>query len=156
GRTPPRRLHIGAMIEVPSVLFDVDAILRRVDFASVGSNDLMQLLFAADRNNSRVARRFDPLSVPSLKALKAVVLAARRRKTPLNLCGELAGRPVEAMALLGLGFRSISMAPASIGPVKAMILSVDAGRLEQMVEEFIDTGRGSLRGELQRYAEADG
>jgi phosphotransferase system enzyme I (PtsP) len=156
GNRAPKRLLVGAMIEVPSVLFDVDAILRRVDFASVGSNDLMQLLFAADRNNGRVAKRFDPLSVPALRALKAIVAAARRRKTPLNLCGELAGRPVEAMALIGLGYRSISMAPASIGPVKAMILSVDAGRLKELVEEFIESGSGSVRGALQRYAEADG
>ena len=120
---------VGAMIEVPALLWQLDRILPLADFASVGSNDLMQFLFAADRGNMRVAERFDALNPAGLKALKLIVEAANRHDVPLTLCGEMAGRPLEAMALIGLGFRSISMAPASVGPVKAMILSLDAGNL---------------------------
>jgi len=153
----PRKLHLGAMIEVPSVLFDLDAILRRIDFISVGSNDLMQLLFAADRNNPRVAKRFDVLSLPALRALRTIVTAARRRRVAVNLCGEMAGRPIEAMALIGLGFRSVSMAPASIGPVKAMILSLHAHRVKQVVDHYLEgPGRHSLREELHRFAADEG
>ena len=119
------------MIEVPSLLFELDALLPRVDFVSVGSNDLLQYLFAADRNNPRVAGRYDALSAAPLRALAAIVEAAKRHGRPLSLCGEMAGRPLEAMALIGLGYRSISMAPASVGPVKSMILSLDAGELQR-------------------------
>ena len=103
--------------------------LPLADFVSVGSNDLMQFLFAADRGNMRVSERFDALNPAALKALKLIADAANRHEVPLTLCGEMAGRPLEAMALIGLGFRSISMAPASVGPVKAMVLSLDAGNL---------------------------
>ena len=115
------------MIEVPSLLYELDALLPRVDFVSVGSNDLLQYFFAADRNNPRVAARYDALSAAAARALATIVEAARRHDRPLSLCGEMAGRPLEAMALIGLGYRSISMAPASIGPVKSMVLSLDAG-----------------------------
>ena len=153
---PAPRIRVGAMIEVPSMLFDLDHTLPRIDFASVGSNDLMQFLFAADRSNPRVAGRYDPLSVASLRALRSIVEACGRHEVPLNLCGELAGRPLEAMVLVGLGFRSISMAPASIGPVKAMILSLDAGRIAGLLEELMARETGSLRSDLQRFAEQDG
>ena len=120
------------MIEVPSLLFELDALLPRVDFVSVGSNDLLQYLFAADRNNARVSARYDALSAAPLRALALIADAAKRHNRPLSLCGEMAGRPLEAMALIGLGYRSISMAPASIGPVKSMILSLDAGALRTL------------------------
>ncbi len=119
------------MIEVPSLLYELDALAAAVDFISVGSNDLLQYLFAADRNNPRVAARYDALSAAPLRALAVIADAARRHGRPLSLCGEMAGRPLEAMALIGLGYRSISMAPASIGPVKSMVLSLDAGALER-------------------------
>lgn len=149
----PTKVLVGAMIEVPSLLFELDTILPRLDFLSVGSNDLLQYLFAADRNNTRVAARYDPLSAASLRALLAIVEAAERHAKPLSLCGEMAGRPLEAMALLGLGFRSISMAPASIGPVKSMILSVNVGALQAWWREQVRTGEGNLRAALKRYAE---
>ena len=144
------------MIEVPSLLYELDALLPRVDFISVGSNDLMQYLFAADRNNTRVATRYDVLSAAPLRALAAIADAARRHNRPLRLCGEMAGRPLEAMALIGLGYRSISMAPASIGPVKSMVLSLDAGALERWLQTSIRTVEGSLRAGLKRFAEEHG
>jgi phosphotransferase system enzyme I (PtsP) len=152
----PQRVLVGAMIEVPSLLFELESFMPRLDFLSVGSNDLLQYLFAADRNNTRVASRYDPLSVASLRALLTIVDAARRHGRPLSLCGEMAGRPLEAMALLGLGFRTISMAPASIGPVKSMILSLDVEALGSWLVEKVRTAEGNLRAELKRWAETNG
>jgi phosphotransferase system enzyme I (PtsP) len=156
GLPEPTRVLLGVMIEVPSVLYELETLLPRVDFASVGSNDLLQYFFAADRSNARVAARYDPLSAAPLRALAGIVQAAARHGRPLSLCGEMAGRPLEAMALIGLGFRSISMAPASIGPVKSMILSLDAGAVERRIEELLRTGEGSLRADLKRFAEDHG
>jgi phosphotransferase system, enzyme I, PtsP len=119
----------------------------------VGSNDLLQYFFAADRNNPRVATRYDALSAAPLRALAAIADAARRHDRPLSLCGEMAGRPLEAMALIGLGYRSISMAPASVGPVKSMILSLDAGELQRWLPDVIRAAEGSVRAQLKRYAE---
>jgi phosphotransferase system enzyme I (PtsP) len=156
GRPEPKRLMIGAMIEVPALLWQLDRVLPLADFASVGSNDLMQFLFAADRGNVRVADRFDSLNPAGLKALRVIVAAAEKHNVPLTLCGEMAGKPLEAMTLIGLGFRSISMAPASVGPVKAMILSLDAGNLRQRLEELLECTDTSLRDELKRFATENG
>ncbi len=156
GRPEPKRLMIGAMIEVPALLWQLDRVLPLADFASVGSNDLMQFLFAADRGNMRVAERFDSLNPAALKALRVIVEAARKHDVPLTLCGEMAGRPIEAMALIGLGFRSISMAPASVGPVKAMILSLDAAALRERLNDWLETKSTSLREDLRAFAAEKG
>ena len=151
----PRKVLIGAMIEVPSLLFELESFMPRLDFLSVGSNDLLQYLYAADRNNSRVNARYDVLSVAPMRALLSIVEAAERHGKPLSLCGEMAGRPLEAMALLGLGFRSISMAPASIGPVKSMILSLEVEAFSTWLHEKVRSGDGNLRAALKRYAETN-
>jgi phosphotransferase system enzyme I (PtsP) len=151
----PREVHMGAMIEVPSLLWQLDEILPEVDFISVGSNDLFQFLFAADRGNAHVAARFDPLSPPGLRVLRWIAESAGRHDVPLTLCGEIAGRPIEAMALIGLGYRSISMSAASIGPVKAMVLELDAQKLESYVLEWLETGNQSIRARLRDFAEAN-
>ena len=156
GRPEPKRLMVGAMIEVPALLWQLDRLLPLADFASVGSNDLIQFLFAADRANARVSERFDSLNPSVLKALRQVVEAAVRHNVPLNLCGEMAGRPLEAMALIGLGFRSISMAPASVGPVKAMILSLDAGALHERLDMLLGSEKASLREDLKQFAAEKG
>lgn len=156
GTPDPSKVMIGAMIEVPSLLYELDALLPRVDFISVGSNDLLQYLFAADRNNNRVATRYDALSPAPLRALAVIAEAAKKHGRPFSLCGEMAGRPLEAMALIGLGYRSISMAPASIGPIKSMLLSLDVGNLERWLRPSIADGEGGLRARLKRYAEEQG
>jgi len=156
GRPEPKQLMIGAMIEVPALLWQLDSILPLVDFASVGSNDLMQFLFAADRGNVRVADRFDSLNPAALRAFRQIVMGAELHDTPLTLCGEMAGKPLEAMTLIGLGFRSISMAPASVGPVKAMVLSLDAGNLREKLDELLADRATSLREELKRFAAESG
>jgi phosphotransferase system enzyme I (PtsP) len=156
GRPEPKKLLVGAMIEVPALLWQLDRLLPLTNFASVGSNDLMQFLFATDRGNMLVADRFDNLNPAALMALRVIVEAAARHNVPLNLCGEMAGKPIEAMALIGLGFRTISMAPASVGPVKAMVLSLDAGDLWARLQELLASKTTSLREELKSYAAEKG
>lgn len=156
GYEKPKSLKLGAMVEVPSLLYELDQLMPKVDFVSVGSNDLMQFMFAADRGNALVSRRFDPLTPAPLRALKMLVKAAKKHKIPLNLCGEMAGRPLDAMALIGLGFRAISMAPASIGPVKTMILALDANDVAAVLEDMMQKNVTHIRDELKRFAEKSG
>ena len=145
------------MIEVPSLLFELDALLPRVDFVSVGSNDLLQYLFAADRNNTACLDRYDALSAAPLRALAAIVDAAKRHNRPLSLCGEMAGRPLEAMALIGLGYRSISMAPASVGPGQIDDPEPRCRRPASAGwQPTSHSGEGSLRARLKRFAEEQG
>ena len=154
GHSAPKLIKLGAMIEVPSLLWQLDEVLARVDFLSVGSNDLAQYFFAADRDNSRVSNRFDSVSIPFLRALKQIVDAGRAADKPVTLCGEMGGKPLEAMALLGIGYRNLSMSPSSIGPVKAMVRSLDLGLLETRMAELLrgTDFAGSLRDALRGFA----
>ncbi|HEV2897487.1 MAG TPA: phosphoenolpyruvate--protein phosphotransferase [Pseudaminobacter sp.] len=131
----PTSLKLGAMLEVPSLLWQLDELMHAVDFVSVGSNDLFQFVMAADRGNTQLADRFDPLSVPFLRLLKQIADTGKRNHTPVTLCGELAGRPISAMALVGLGYNSISMSPASIGPVKAMLAELPLAELQAFMAD---------------------
>jgi phosphotransferase system enzyme I (PtsP) len=155
GHPLPQIILVGAMFEVPALLFELDAFLSRVDFVSVGSNDLMQFLFAADRTNARVASRFDVLAPAPLRALKSLMAAATKHNVPVTLCGEMAGSPLEALTLIGLGFRSLSMAPASIGPIKSMVLSLDAAKVTAFVEQLLKEGAKDVRMSLQQFAETE-
>ncbi|MFQ5626597.1 MAG: phosphoenolpyruvate--protein phosphotransferase, partial [Methyloligellaceae bacterium] len=156
GHTQPERFLLGVMIEVPALLWQLDRLFPLVEFASVGSNDLLQFLYAADRNNMNVAQRFDPLSPPVLSMLGEIVAKAEKHKLPLTLCGEMAGAPLEAMALVALGFRSISMAPAFLGPVKAMIRSLNAAAANENLHAAISQGNSSIRGQLEAFAAQTG
>ncbi|WP_026607196.1 phosphoenolpyruvate--protein phosphotransferase [Methylocapsa acidiphila] len=157
-REPPSVLKLGIMIEVPSMLWQLDEVCPKVDFLSVGSNDLIQYLYAVDRDNKRVSARFDVLSAPILRALKFIVDKCGAAKTPLTLCGEMGGKPLEAMVLLALGFRGLSMSAASIGPVKATVLAMDLGEVEAFVSSLLrrSTGGRSLRDDLTSFAESKG
>jgi phosphotransferase system, enzyme I, PtsP len=148
----PKRMLVGVMVEVPALLYELDKLLPKVDFVSVGSNDLLQYLFAADRNNERTAKRYDSLSVPALQALGSIVVAGRRHNKSVTLCGEMASRPLEAMALIGLGYRSISMAASAIGPVKAMLMELDAAALEKHLARLIEIGHTDIRTALKTFA----
>jgi phosphotransferase system enzyme I (PtsP) len=148
---------LGAMIEVPAMLWQLDGLAGVADFISVGSNDLIQFLAASDRGNMLVASRFDPLSRPFLRALRAIVRFAGK-DMPVTLCGELAGNPLAAMTLIGLGYRSLSMSPAAIGPVKAMTLALDVGKLARRLDGLLDAPDGTpqIRPEIAAFAEAEG
>ena len=126
-RKLPKQILFGAMLEVPSLAEMLDQLLPRIDFLSIGTNDLTQFLFAADRSDPRLAQRYDWLSPAILRFLKRVIDAARAADVPVRICGEMAGRPLEAMALIGLGAENFSITPAGVGPVKAMVRSLDAG-----------------------------
>jgi phosphotransferase system enzyme I (PtsP) len=152
GRAPPSRLDVGAMIEAPSLVWHLDALLPMTDFVSVGTNDLMQYLFAADRGNPRMAERYDPLSPPALRALEQIQRACAETGTPVSVCGEMAGRPLEAFALVALGFERLSMPPAGVGPVKQMVLSCDREAARRGVSALLKSGAGSVRNEIETLA----
>ncbi|WP_174300613.1 phosphoenolpyruvate--protein phosphotransferase [Caulobacter sp. S45] len=152
GRPIPERVRVGVMIETPALIWHLDALLPMTDFISVGTNDLMQYLFAADRGNPRVADRYDLLSPPALRALKTIGDACADTGTPVSVCGEMAGRPLEAFALIALGFARLSMPPAGIGPVKAMVLSLDAGAARRGLTGALKSGAGSVRNEIETLA----
>ena len=152
----PNSLKLGAMLEVPALLWQLDELMAAVDFVSVGSNDLFQFIVATDRGNTQLADRFDPLSVPFLRVLKQIVDAGEATGTPVTLCGELAGKPISAMALVGLGYRSISMSAAAIGPVKAMLAELPLAALKEFLNDALShPGRGrNMRRELRDFADA--
>ena len=158
GHSLPERLEIGAMLEVPSLLFQLDELLDRVDFLSVGSNDLMQFLYAADRGNSRVASRFDPLSIPVLRALRDIAAKGREHGKPVTLCGELASQPIGALALATVGYRSLSVSPLAVGPVKALLLDLDCSKAEKAILPLLEkpVGSVSVRQHLEQFAAAEG
>jgi phosphotransferase system enzyme I (PtsP) len=156
GKPAPAKLEIGTMLEVPSLVWQLDTLLPLVDFVSVGSNDLLQFLLAADRGNSRVANRYDILSPAVLSFMRFIVTKCRAHGVPLTLCGEMSGKPLEAMALVGLGFRRVSMSPAAIGPVKMMVRSLEVGRLEAFMEGLYGLPTPSVRDQLQAFAEDHG
>ncbi len=158
GEQLPKKLQFGAMLEVPALLWQLDELMTEVDFVSVGSNDLFQFTMAVDRGNARVSDRFDVLGRPFLRVLRDIVRAGERHATPVTLCGEMAGKPISAMALLGLGFRSVSMSATALGPVKAMLLSLEAEKLGVVMEEALNDTRPvrSVRQILTDFAAENG
>jgi phosphotransferase system enzyme I (PtsP) len=154
----PERVEVGTMLEVPSLLYQLDELLARVDFLSVGSNDLVQFFYAADRGNSRVADRFDAISAPVLRALKAIADHGRTHSKPVTLCGELASTPIGALALVAIGYRSLSLSPSAVGPVKAMLLDLNARKAAALIQPLIDSPAGSMpiRERLKAFAAEEG
>jgi phosphotransferase system, enzyme I, PtsP len=158
GHKLPDEVEIGSMVEVPSLLYQLDELLERVDFLSVGSNDLVQFLYAVDRGNPRVSGRFDSLSAPVLRALKEIADKALAYKKPVTLCGELASHPIGALALVGIGYRSLSLTPSAVGPVKAMLLDLDSRKIAEFLCPLIEqSSRGvPIRSRLEKFAVDNG
>jgi phosphotransferase system enzyme I (PtsP) len=152
GRVLPETVKIGVMLEVPALLWQLPALCQRIDFLSIGTNDLLQFLFACDRGNPHLADRYDPLSAPMLALFREVIARTREAGVSLSMCGDMAGNPIEAMALIALGFRTLSMAATSIGPVKTMIRSLDAGAVADYLDEIGGRPYHSLRLNLEAYA----
>ena len=155
-RAVPKTIRYGTMLEVPALAETLDMILPKLDFLSIGTNDLTQFLFAADRANPKLAERYDWLSPAILRFLARVARQTREAGVPIGVCGEMGGRPLEAMALIGLGIDRLSITPAAVGPVKAMIRSLDAGALRAQMDEFLSRPRRSLRADLTAWAESNG
>ena len=152
GRELPRLLRVGAMIEAPSLLWHLDALLPLTDFVSIGTNDLFQYMYAADRTNPLVSDRYDPLSPPTLRALQTIQKACADTGTPVSICGELAGRPLEAFALITLGFTRLSAPAGGVGPVKRMILSADLTAARRGLSSLLGSSAGSVRNEIESLA----
>jgi len=151
-RPLPATLRVGTMLEVPALAFQLPTLLKKVDFISVGSNDLFQFLFASDRGSPRLADRYDPLSPGGLAFLRHLVEQCNSANVPLSLCGEMAGRPLDAMALIGIGVRSLSMMPSAIGPIKTMIRSLQLESLERYLVSLQDLSDHSIRQRLRDFA----
>jgi phosphotransferase system enzyme I (PtsP) len=152
GRDLPDRLYVGAMVETPSLAFSIDSLKGKADFLSVGTNDLMQFFFAADRDNARLTGRYDILSRPAMRLLQRMRQRADEAELPITVCGEAAGRPLEALALIALGYRKLSMQAARIAPIKLLVRSVDASRLAPTVQKALDSGDGSVRNAMLSIA----
>src|SRR5690606_3681063 len=140
GHPLPTQVEVGAMVEVPSLLFELDQLLPVADFVSIGSNDLVQFLTAADRANPRVSKNYDPIAMPRLRAIRLIVAAARRHNKPVTMCGELAGKPMEALALMAIGMNRLSMGPASIGPIKELVLNLELAPIRASVAAALSDG----------------
>jgi len=161
-RPAPERLSIGTMLEVPALMWQLDELLREVDFVSVGSNDLLQFLFAADRGSPSLFNRYDLLSQPVLSLLEYLLRAAATAKggagVPVSLCGEAASRPLEALALVGLGFTSLSMPASGILPTKALLAQLDLGAFRPVLAAIrrSASGSASLREPINVWAREHG
>jgi phosphotransferase system enzyme I (PtsP) len=148
----PTQVLVGAMLEVPALAFMLPQLMRSADFVSIGSNDLLSLAFAVDRTNPRVSKRYDNLNPASLTLIRLIVNSAAENSGDLSLCGEMAGRPLDAMALLGLGLRTLSMQPGQIGPIKMMIRSLHLGEVSAFVDRLCGRIDHSLRTRLSAFA----
>jgi phosphotransferase system enzyme I (PtsP) len=156
GHTGPQELKIGAMLETPSLAWAPDSFFQKTDFISVGGNDLKQFFFAADRENELVRRRYDMLSTSYLGFLERIIARCAANGTPLSFCGEDAGRPLEALGLAAIGFRSLSMRPASIGPVKALLRQVELAGARAAIDAARDAGEPNVRPALEAFLRRGG
>lgn len=152
GGVPPTDYKIGTMLEVPALLWQLPRLLKEVDFISVGSNDLLQFLFANDRGNPRMADRYDTLSPAVLSLMKSLAEQCAAAKVTLSVCGEMAGRPLEALALAAVGIRTLSMAAAGIGPVKTTLLSANLAEVRAYLLPLLDNPDRTLRQRLRDFA----
>ncbi|MBO7555888.1 MAG: phosphoenolpyruvate--protein phosphotransferase [Alphaproteobacteria bacterium] len=148
----PKKINIGLMIEVPSVLYELDNILPKADFVSVGTNDLAQFVFACDRGNPKLLDRYDVLSAPFLQVMKNIVDKAKKYNVYCSVCGEMASNPIEALALLGLGYENLSCNGASFPRVKSMVRSINVAEVADYVQSLLKSTRASLRSQLIAYA----
>ena len=156
GHPVPERLEIGAMMETPSLAYASKAFFELTDFISVGGNDLKQFFFAADRENELVRRRYDTLNLSFLGFLEQIVARCAETHTPLSFCGEDAGRPIEALALAAIGFRSLSMRPASVGPVKALLRRVNLNEARAVIDQARAKGAENARPMLMGWLATQG
>ena len=149
-------IEVGAMLETPSLAYAPRAFFEMTDFVSIGGNDLKQFFFAADRENERVRRRYDILNVSFLHFLQHIVGRCEETGTALSFCGEDAGRPIEALAFAALGIRGLSMRPASIGPVKALLRRVNLSEARDVIETAMQDGAVTVRPALMAWLDAQG
>jgi len=156
GHVLPERLEVGAMLETPSLAFAPQRFFEEVEFLSIGGNDLKQFFFAADRENERVRRRYDTLNLSFLTFLEGIVERCAKTETPLSFCGEDAGRPVEALCFAAIGFRALSMRPASIGPVKSLLRRANLEEVRGVISAARENGDQTVRPAIMEYLRSQG
>ncbi len=156
GHVLPESVEIGAMLETPSLAFAPRQFFELADFISIGGNDLKQFFFAADRENERVRRRYDTLNVSFLTFIEQIVARCAETDTPLSFCGEDAGRPIEALCFAAMGLRTLSMRPASIGPVKSLLRRVDLREVRSVIHEARENGAQSVRAPVMDWLRQQG
>jgi len=149
----PESIRYGVMLEVPALAESLDLLLPRLSFISIGTNDLTQFLFAADRANPMLAERYDWLSPSILRFLRRVVASTTGHPVQLGVCGEMGGRPLEALALLGIGIRRLSITPAAVGPIKQLVRQVDLTEIGEAMSAWLSSPPPNLREALQKWAE---
>lgn len=153
GEKIPRSIKVGSMLEVPSLAFELDTLLKQVDFLSVGTNDLLQFFYATDRSNPFLNKLYDPISTGFLNFLNKILEACKKENVPVHICGELASFPTEAMVLLGLGFNSLSISAASVGRIKLMIQSLELADFQIYLKRLIMKSSTNIRNECMAYAQ---
>ncbi|AUQ59131.1 phosphoenolpyruvate-protein phosphotransferase PtsP [Phaeobacter inhibens] len=151
GHALPEKLEVGAMLETPSLAFAPQKFFDEVEFLSIGGNDLKQFFFAADRENERVRKRYDTLNVSYLSFIAQIVERCEKSGTPLSFCGEDAGRPIEAVCLAAMGLRVLSMRPASVGPVKSLLMRVDLNDIRKIITDARHRGEQTVRPAVMQY-----
>lgn len=149
----PEKIELGLMLEVPALLWQLDTILPSVDFISVGTNDLMQYLYAADRNNFAIKNRYDALSPAMLRVLKDIAEKCNAANVPVSVCGEMAGNPLEAMVLIALGYRTLSASAQSLEAVKTMVPTLDTRQLVPYLVHLMSSREHSVRQRLESFAQ---
>ena len=154
GHSIPKNVEIGAMLETPSLVFAPKQFFELADFISIGGNDLKQFFYAADRENERVRKRYDTLNVSFLNLIRQIVIRCEETSTPLSFCGEDAGKPLEAVCLLAMGIRTLSMRPASIGAVKALIRDINIIELRKVIDQALVSGEQSIRPKVESWIKA--
>ena len=152
GYARPGTIQRGVMLEVPATLYQIPALAGLVDFVSIGSNDMLQYFFAVDRTNQRLARRYDHLNPAFLKALYRLRQDCDAHQLPVSLCGEMASRPLEAIALMALGFRSLSISPFNVASIKMLIRALDIGFVTSYLIPQLDSPDATLRPKLRAFA----
>jgi len=149
----PEAIRYGAMLEVPALAETLDLLAPKLSFLSIGTNDLTQFLFAADRSNPKLAERYDWLSVSIMRFLRRVILGVAGHNVDVTVCGEMGGRRLEALALLGLGLRRISITPASVGPIKELVRKVDLNEIGAAMNQWLSSPPPNLREALAAWAQ---
>ena len=148
----PEVIEYGCMLEVPALAETLDQLLPQLSFLSVGTNDLTQFLFAADRANPKLAERYDWLSPAIMRFLSRVAKNVVGHPVRLGVCGEMGGRRLEALALLGIGYRRLSITPAAVGPIKELVRKVDLQEITDQMNEWLVRPPSNLRAALQQWA----
>ena len=151
GYKAPKSIKVGAMIETPSIAWMAESLFQTADFISLGTNDLKQYFFAADRNNLKVSERYDHLHPVFLSFLRSIVITAIRHKKCISICGEMASNAIDAAVLLALGYRSLSVSSNAIGPIKQVILDLNLNELEKKVLDWIEQGKLDIRKRVTEY-----